>query len=414
MENEIKLSAGSLQEKGGIWQAVFHTKGKYIWRSTGVHIPNAKPTSRTYRDAEKAAIAKIPDLRAKVIDLLQNPQKKTTKKEPVVEDITLVDLLAEWLECGAEEEVRRQTRLTYQQYANKRIFPFFKEHYPELRAKDITPWIMQEFVNHLKDGGLKNSSIRKYLVPLRNATAYGLDNQLLKYDPLVNYRYNPKRKTIEDKSASDVRKRTAYSKADCIKLLNAIKADPQVPVRIPILLALKLGLRREEILGLRFSDINWEESYMDIQNTVTKVIEVVEEEKTKSAASCRRLYFDASMKEFLWSVKEKQDFYKSVLGPEYEDTDHVYVRDDGRQYYPDTVNKQLKKFLKKHKLTPVGLHELRHTYCTFLIASGADIKTVQAAMGHSDSRMTVELYAHIVDEKKKSISGAVDEYLKAS
>ena len=90
------------------------------------------------------------------------------------------------------------------------------------------------------------------------------------------------------------------------------------------------------------------------------------------------------------------------------------VIDDGRQYYPDTANKQLKKFLKKHKLAPVGLHELRHTYCTFLIASGADIKTVQAAMGHNDSRMTVELYAHIVDEKKKAISGAVDGYLKAS
>ena len=414
MENGIRVSNGCLQEKNGIWQAVFHLNGKYRWKSTGVRIPNAKPTSRVYRDAENAAVAKIPELRLKLIDELQNPRKKAAKNDRTTGDITLGELLEQWLENGAAEEVRRQTFLTYQQYANKRILPFFKEYYPELKAKDITPWIMQDFVNHLKGSGLKNSSIRKYLVPLRNATAYGLDNQLLKYDPLVNYRYNPKRRSIEEKGASDVRKRQAYSKADCLRLLNAMEEDKDAPVCIAVMLALKLGLRREEILGLRFSDINWEESYMEIRNTVTKVFEVVEEEKTKSAASCRRLYFDASMKEFLWSIKEKREFFKGVLGTEYQDTNHVYVRDDGRQYYPDTVNKQLKKFLKKHKLAPIGLHELRHTYCTFLIASGADIKTVQAAMGHNDSRMTVELYAHIVDEKKKAISGAVDGYLKAS
>ena len=79
-------------------------------------------------------------------------------------------------------------------YAKNRIYPFFCENYPDLKASQITPWIMQEFVNHLKDCGLKTSSIRKYLVPLRNATAYGTERQLLLVDPLVNYKYAPQKK----------------------------------------------------------------------------------------------------------------------------------------------------------------------------------------------------------------------------
>lgn len=414
MDNEINISQGCVQEKNNTWQAVFYVNGKYKWKSTGIRIPNAKPSSRLYRDAENAAIAMLPELRAQVLEQLQNPHKKPqTKKKDPVEEITLVDLLAEWLEYEAGDEVRKQTLLTYRQYADKRIYPYFKEQYPDLKAKDITPWIMQEFANQLKADGLKKSSIRKYLVPLRNATAYGLSKHLIEFDPLVNYRFAPK-KSVEEKTATSARKRKAYTKDECKPLLEAVERDKKAPICIAILLALKLGLRREEILGLRFRDINFDENYMDITNTVTKVVEVVEEEMTKSSASNRRLYFDDEMRSFLLEIKNRQDYLKSVLGSEYQHTDHVYARDDGAMYYPDTVNKQLKKFLKKHKLPPVGLHELRHTYCTILIASGVDVKTAQAVMGHSDSRMTMEVYTHVVDDKKKSVTSVIDGYLKAS
>ena len=414
MDNKvINVSQGSLQEKNGIWQVVFYVNGKYKWRSTGIRVPNAKSTSRIYRDAENSAIAKIPDLRAKLISDIQNPKSKAVSKKKERKDITLVGLLEEWLEYEAQDEVRKQTRLTYMRYAKKRIYPFFRENYPDLKACQVTPWIMQEFTNQLKTDGLKKSSIRKYLVPLRNATSYGQSKHMLEVDPLVNYRYAPKKSVLE-KTASSASKRKAYTKEECKLLMEAVEQDKKAPVCIAILLALKLGLRREEILGLRFRDINFDENYMEIQNTVTKVVAVVEEELTKSSASNRVLYFDDELKAFLLEIKHRQDYMKSVLGSEYRDTDHVYVRDDGVMYYPDTVNKQLKKFLKKHKLPPVGLHELRHTYCTILITSGVDVRTTQAAMGHSDSRMTMEVYTHVVDDKKKSIRSTVDGYLKAS
>jgi site-specific recombinase XerD len=71
-----------------------------------------------------------------------------------------------------------------------------------------------------------------------------------------------------------------------------------------------------------------------------------------------------------------------LLGNEYTDTGYVHVKDNGKQYYPDVITKQLKRFLARNYLAPINLHELRHTYCTMLIAAGVDAKTVQYLMGH--------------------------------
>ena len=409
MDNkDVCISSGSLQEKNGIWQVVFHINGKYKWRSTGVRVPNAKPTSRIYIDAQNSAIAQIPALRDKLISEIQNPQPKRPSKKKKDRDITLVALLALWLESEAQDEVRPQTYHTYVGYARKRIYPFFCENYPDLKASEVTPWIMQDFANYLKENGLKVSSIRKYLVPLRNATAYGTESQLLLVDPLVNYKYNPKRKSKETNTA----KRKAYSKAECQDLMKAIAKKPDVPVAVPIMLALHLGLRREEILGLRWKDIDMDRKLVRVQNTVTKVYEIIEEEDTKSAASMREIPFDDKMWRFLRYIKEKQKSKQLLLGDEYTDTGYVYVQANGKTYYPDVVTKQLKRFLAKHHLSPINLHELRHTYCTMLIAAGQDAKTVQYLLGHSDPRMTMGLYAHKVDDKVLAARGAVGDYFE--
>ena len=359
-------------------------------------------------DAEKTAIAKIPELRDKLISELQNPKAKNASKKKERQEITLVGLLAEWLEYEAQDEVRKQTHLTYMGYAKNRIYPFFCENYPDLKASQITPWIMQEFVNHLKDCGLKTSSIRKYLVPLRNATAYGTERQLLLVDPLVNYKYAPKRKNKD----SNTFKRRAYSKAECQALMNALAKNPDSPVAVPVMLSLYYGLRREEILGLRWSDLDMDKRIMRVQNTITKVYAIVEEEDTKSTASMREIPFDDKMWKFLRYVKSNQDKNKLLLGNEYTDTGYVHVKDNGKQYYPDAITKQLKRFLARNYLAPINLHELRHTYCTMLIAAGLDAKTVQYLMGHSDPRMTMGLYAHKVDDKVLATRGAVGEYLE--
>lgn len=146
-------------------------------------------------------------------------------------------------------------------------------------------------------------------------------------------------------------------------------------------------------------------------NTVTSVIEVIEEENTKSVSGMRTVPIDDWTLKFLHHVRDVKNQNKETLGAEYQSNDYVYTRWDGRTYYPDTATSQLKKFLRRNKLNKITLHELRHTFCTILISAGKDLKTVQKIMGHKDSRMTIEVYTHAVEDKIFSAADAMEFFL---
>lgn len=410
MADTMKITGGSLHAKNGFWQVVFYVNRKQKWRSTKIAIPNENPNSSKYKKSRMEAYKCIEMLKKQLQYDLEHPIAKI-KGEKIKEHISLVSLLREWLQDGASEQVRLQTSSTYRNYAEKRIIPFFEQYYPDLEAAALTPQIMHEFTDYMKADKLTNASIRKYLAPVRNALEYGFEKCYLQKDPIAGYRFKPRARQIPDSS----RKKQALSVDACNRLMAAMAADTDAPVCVPIMLALHLGLRREEILGLRFRDIDFSAKTLHIQNTRTKVYEIVEEENTKSSASNRILYLDDELVSFLKNVQKKQAQHKLDLGDAYMDTiGYVYVRDDGKTYYPDTVEKQLKKFLKKHSLPPVGLHELRHTYCSRLLTGGIDPTTVQHLMGHSDPRMTLGVYAHVSPEKAEQARGAMRRCLESA
>ena len=406
----MKITGGSLHAKNGFWQVVFYVNHKQKWRSTKIAIPNEDPNSSKYKKSRMEAYKCIEMLRKQLKYDLEHPIAKI-KGEKIKEHISLVSLLREWLQDDALEQVRLQTLSTYRNYAEKRIIPFFEQYYPDLEAAALTPQIMHEFTNYMKADKLTNASIRKYLAPVRNALEYGFEKGYLQQDPIAGYRFKPRARQAPDSS----RKKQALSVDACNRLMAAMAADADAPVCVPIMLALHLGLRREEILGLRFRDIDFSAKTLHVQNTRTKVYEIVEEENTKSSASNRILYLDDELVSFLKKIQKKQVQHKLDLGDAYLDAiGYVYVREDGKTYYPDTVEKQLKKFLKKHGLPPVGLHELRHTYCSRLLTGGIDLTTVQHLMGHSDPRMTLGVYAHVSPEKAEQARGAMRRCLESA
>lgn len=407
--NEQNLGAGSLQIKKDIWFAVFYnteTK-KYIWRTTKIKVPNVNPRTKTYKDAERAAWDLLPVIRDTLIKKVEQEEKKKNKSP----EVTVIELIQDWISTSAKDEVRRSTYSTYKMYINKRIIPFFNEFYPDLPAIEITHQIMNRFAKHLRDADLKTSSIQKYLVPIRDAFYFGFEEEVISINPINDYKYSPKRKTLDEKESEKKGKRRALSKDEVFAMMAAIEKEITSPCVIPIVLSLRLGLRREEICGLRMSDINFEKECVTIKNTITNVVEVIEEENTKSVAGSRTIPIDKWTMKFLKLLKQIRTENKLNLGSEYEDNDYVYVRDDGKRYYPDTADKQLKKFLKRNRLNKITLHELRHSFCTIMIAAKKDLATVQYVMGHEDSRTTLEIYSHPIEENIFSASDAMEFFL---
>jgi integrase len=181
-----------------------------------------------------------------------------------------------------------------------------------------------------------------------------------------------------------------------------------------IILGLYYGLRRSEILGLRWKDIDFDNDTIEIKNTIVKQTTIVEQEKTKSRASARTLFIVPETREFLLSLKRKQMENSLLLGLGYHRSDYVCVKADGKRYHPAYVSKRFGELLKKFGLPHIRLHELRHSAASILLRSGLSVKQVQEFMGHEKPNLVLELYAHLTADDKKETARTIGNLLKIS
>jgi len=189
-----------------------------------------------------------------------------------------------------------------------------------------------------------------------------------------------------------------------MNLLAAINDEPLKPC---IVLGLFYGLRRSEVLGLRWQDIDFKRDVIHIKNTVVQIKERVEAEHTKNAASATDMHIVPETKEYLLSLKRQHAENRLLCGASYALNDHVCARVDGSDFQPGYVSKYFKKILEKNNLPIIKFHELRHTAGSRLLKSGASMKQVQEYLRHGSMQSTM-IYLHgDACEDKKEMSVAV-------
>ena len=171
------------------------------------------------------------------------------------------------------------------------------------------------------------------------------------------------------------------------------------------------GLRRSEVLGLKWDSINYENQTLSICHTVAKVTKVVEKDKTKNASSFRTfpLTFDAA--EMFRQLKMQEELNRKLFGKEYHDNDYIFKWEDGRPYSPDYISHSFGTLLKKYNLPHIRFHELRHSCASLLIAQGYGLKDVQEWLGHSDIKMTANIYGHLDTKRKQGIAANMQRLL---
>jgi integrase len=138
--------------------------------------------------------------------------------------------------------------------------------------------------------------------------------------------------------------------------------------------------------------------------------EVIKAPKTEQRK--RSLYITDELYEVLLKTKNKQDEYKRLLGDGYENTDYIYVHDNGKPYRVNSVTEQFKTFLERNGLPKIRLHDLRHTFASILYEEGVDLKAISEALGHSDLGTTNKIYTHRFDKTHKKTVSAMSEALK--
>jgi integrase len=162
-----------------------------------------------------------------------------------------------------------------------------------------------------------------------------------------------------------------------------------------VALAVTAGLRRGELLGLRWSDLDLDAGRLSVRQQVLRVRGQTTIEPVKTARSHRPVALSAGMAAVLREHRARQEEARRAAGELWQDHGLVFPRGDGRPANPSTVTHEFADLLERAGLPHVRLHDLRHTMATLLLAAGAHPKVVQERAGHATVDITLDLYSHV-------------------
>ena len=175
------------------------------------------------------------------------------------------------------------------------------------------------------------------------------------------------------------------------------------------------GLRRSEVLGLRWDAIDFEAGTLTIRHIVTSAnIEgkhvLIQADRAKTKSSLRTLPLVAGFAQRLKELKEQQEYNERLCGNCYNKKykGYLFVDEMGNLILPNTVSESFGKLLKAHGLRKIRFHDLRHSCASLLLKQGVPMKQIQEWLGHSDISTTANIYAHL-DSQSKQLSAATME-----
>jgi integrase len=160
-------------------------------------------------------------------------------------------------------------------------------------------------------------------------------------------------------------------------------------------LAATTGMRRGEVLGLRWKDLDLDAGRLSIRQTL---VSVAYEPKLSTPKSRRSVKIDARTVAVLRSWRKRQLEERLESGSSYEESGLVFTREDGSLIHPDRFTQLFNKYVKHSGLPRIRLHDIRHTYATLALKAGVPSKTVSDRLGHATVAFTLDVYAHAIPE----------------
>ena len=384
------MVAGHLQEKNGMFYVVLkyrdeNGKRKTPWISTNLPVKGNKKRAENF----------MMDVRRNFVP--PNVQRIEEREAMQKGDILFTDFLLKWLRV-AKSTVKLTTYASYEMMATRIIIPYFETL--NIKLKELTAEDIQEFYSAQLERVSANTVIHYHAV-IHRALKYAVKIKTIQSNPAVNVERPRKEKFIG----------SFYDKKEINTLFDIIQGHP---LEVAIKLAAFYGLRREEIIGLKWTAIDFENNTLTIQHTVTecnldgKHIEVASD-TAKTDSSLRTMPLVTNFREMLFAKKEKQEHYRKLCGRSYckEYLDYIFVNEMGERWKPRYLSDGFKRILEQNGLRRIRFHDLRHTCASLLIANNVPMKKIQEWLGHSDFSTTANIYAHLDYQSKISSAEAM-------
>jgi integrase len=189
----------------------------------------------------------------------------------------------------------------------------------------------------------------------------------------------------EADAAAEVVAADAEAEAECLEKL----------ARPAWLLIATTGIRRGELLGLRWTDVDVGQNRIAIRQALLSVSYKLQFSSPKTDRSQRSVALDDTTSAALRRWRFRQLEEKVAWGPAWQDTGLVFSRDDGSLVHPDRFSKQFDSLTASAELPRIRLHDLRHTHASLMLSAGIHPKVVSERLGHSSVKLTLDTYSHV-------------------
>lgn len=198
---------------------------------------------------------------------------------------------------------------------------------------------------------------------------------------------------------------------DARRMLQLLLSEP-IKWAAPVIFDLLSGLRRAELLGLRWQDVDLDAGLLRVSqswNYVPGTGTYISTPKTEDSARCLRVSTAALT--ILRAYKAWQDECRAAVGDAWQDTDgRVFTNELGRPLFPSSLTAWLRKFIRRSGLPDSSVHSLRHTYASLLIADKTPLVVVAHNLGHAQTSTTANIYAHVIESAEVEAAAVLDRF----
>ncbi|NCC86699.1 MAG: site-specific integrase [Clostridia bacterium] len=313
-------------------------------------------------------------------------------------DMLFSDYLSQWLDI-VKVRVKITTFSSYQEMTQKIIAPYFEKKGISLR--DLEARHIQQFYSE-KLKTVKPNSVIHYHAVIYQALKYAMKTDMVPQNVAMKVD-RPRKNSFQP---------TFLDAAEMQQLFEVVKGTK---LELPVLVAAFYGLRRGEVIGLKWDAIDFNRGTLTIKRTVTSAVVdgksvIIEQDSAKTKSSLRTLPLVGTFKGYFTEVKKAQELNKKVCGNcyNYDYDGYIFVDELGERMKPDYLTGYFPQYIQKHGLKKMRFHDLRHSCASLLLANGVPLKQIQEWLGHSDFSTTANIYAHLDYTSKLSSAQAME------
>ena len=386
------MITGHLQEKSGRYYMVLNLYIDGKWK------PKWITTKLPVKGNKKKAEAMLRETISKYEAMEAEEKGKTG------DDILFSDYMLKWLEL-MRSSVEDTTFTSYRYIVKDGVAPFFAEK--GVTLLDLRPKDIQEYYEYLMvERNNSAVTVRRHHANIRKALQHAVKADIILSNPADKVE-KPKPKPY----------RASFYNADDLNVLFSTAKGTRL--ELPILIAAHYGLRRSEVLGLKWDAVNFTQNTISICHIVSEAKDdqgnsyLVQKDRAKNKSSLRTLPLMQQIRDALLQAKDSQKMYAKVCGREYckEYKEYIFVDELGHILNPGYLTQAFPNFLEKHGLKRIRFHDLRHSCASLLLANGVSMKAIQEWLGHSNFATTANLYAHLEYESKLEAARAISSKL---